>query len=77
MNQIYILQSKDTKKILTASTNISKLKKYILEQWLSKSEEKYKFKEQEKNYKNLGYSFEKFLKDNGFYFDLIFNVYDD
>ena len=76
MKKIFVLQSQYSKRIITASKSILKIKKYILEQWFINPEEK-KILEQEKNYKNLSYSLEKFLGDNCFQFDLVFHVYDD
>lgn len=77
MKKIFVLQSQYSKRIITASKSILKIKKYILEQWFVNPEEKQKFLDQEKNYKNLGYFLEKFLGDNCFQFDLVFHVYDD
>ena len=77
MKKIFVLQSQYSKRIITASKSILKIKKYILEHWFVNPEEKQKFLDQEKNYKNLGYSLEKFLGDNCFQFDLVFHVYDD
>ena len=77
MKKIFVLQSQYSKRIITASKSILKIKKYILEQWFVNPEEKQKFLDQEKNYKNLNHSLEKFLGDNCFQFDLFFHVYDD
>ena len=77
MKKIFVLQSQYSKRIITASKSILKIKKYILEQWFVSPEEKQKFLEQEKNNKNLGYALEEFLGDNCFQFDLVFHVYDD
>ena len=51
MKKIFVLQSQYSKRIITASKSILKIKKYILEQWFVSPEEKQKFLEQEKNYK--------------------------
>jgi hypothetical protein len=77
MKKIFILQSRNSKRIITASKSISKIKKFIVQQWLDKPKEKEEFLNQEKNYKTLGYSLEKFLSDNCFHFDLVFHIYDD
>ena len=77
MKKIFVLQSQYSKRIITASKSILKIKKYILEQWFVNPEEKQKFLDQEKNYKTLGYSLEKFLSDNCFQFNLFFHVYND
>ena len=77
MKKIFILQSKNSKRIITASKSISRIKKCILQQWLVKPKEKEEFLNREKNYKTLGYSLEKFLSDNCFHFDLVFHIYDD
>ena len=49
MKKIFVLQSQYSKRIITASKSILKIKKYILEQWFVNPEEKQKFLDQEKN----------------------------
>ena len=77
MKKIFVLQSQYSKRNIKTRKSIMKIKKNILKQWFINPEEKQKFLDQEKNYKNLGYSLEKFLGDNCFQFDLVFHVYDD
>ena len=43
MKKIFVLQSQYSKRIITASKSILKIKKYILEQWFVSPEEKQKF----------------------------------